>query len=243
MKRLKGKVTLVTGAGSGIGAAIAHLFAAEGSAVMILEVDSTTGAAVAAEIKASGGVAAFQKTDISNEDEIVAAVAQAAKLFGGIDVLINNAGIGVETPVELSSAKEWDHIMGINARGAFLCTRHVVPHLVARGGGSIVNIGSFFGIRGGPSHAVYHASKGAIRQLTKTSALSLASKGIRVNVVHPGVIATPGSSRDAQAVNYIGPMRRPGTPEEVAYGCLFLASDESKYITGIDMPIDGGLSV
>jgi cyclopentanol dehydrogenase len=241
--RLSKKISIVTGGGSGIGAAIARMFAAEGSKVVIAELDPVAGARVAKEIESAGGTAFFVKTDVSSESDVQNAIRDALEKWGGIDVLVNNAGIGIEKTAEQSSIEEWNHIMGVNARGTFLLTKYVIPHMRARSGGSIINIGSLFALRGAPSHAIYHATKGAIRQLTKSTALTLAPEGIRVNAVHPGVIETPGAVRDATAAKYMGPMQRWGRAEEIAYGCVFLASDESKFITGIDLPIDGGLSV
>jgi len=241
--RLSKKISIVTGGGSGIGAAIARMFAAEGSKVVIAELDPVAGARVAKEIESAGGTALSIKTDVSSESDVQNAIKGAVEKWGGIDVLVNNAGIGIEKTAEQSSLEEWNHIMGINARGTFLLTKYAIPHMRARGGGSIINIGSLFALRGAPSHAIYHATKGAIRQLTKSTALTLAAEGIRVNAVHPGVIETPGAVRDSAAAKYMGPMQRWGRPEEIAYGCVFLASDESKFITGIDLPIDGGLSV
>jgi cyclopentanol dehydrogenase len=241
--RLKNKIAIVTGGGSGIGAAIARMFAAEGAMVMIAELDPAAGARVAKEIESDGGTVFSIKTDVSSESDVQNAIKDVVDRWGGIDVLVNNAGIGIEKTTEQSSIEEWNHIMGVNARGTFLFTKYVIPHMRARGGGSIVNIGSLFALRGAPSHAIYHATKGAIRQLTKSTALSLAAEGIRVNALHPGVIETPGAVRDATAAKYMGPMQRWGRAEEIAYGCVFLASDESKFITGIDLPIDGGLSI
>lgn len=244
--RLAGKIAIVTGAGSGIGRGIAHVFAREGAKVVVAEIDADRGAKVVEEIEAEGGMAAFLQADMREEESVRGFIDKTVELFGGLDVLVNNAGYGTGKTVEESSAAEWDDMMGVNAKGAFLATKYATPHLRARGGGSIINIGSLFAHRGGPSFAIYHATKGAIRQLTKTSAVALAKDGIRVNIVHPGLIATPGannaSAKDIAALN-LGPMGRWGRPEEIAYGCLFLASDEASFVTGIDLPVDGGYSV
>jgi NAD(P)-dependent dehydrogenase (short-subunit alcohol dehydrogenase family) len=244
--RLKGKVAIVTGGGAGIGGGISRVFAREGASVAIAEIDPAIGKNTAAEIRADGGIALFVETDVSKDDSIRTMIDRTAAEFGGIDVLVNNAGVGIGKTAEQSSIEEWDLIMNINARGTFLTIKYVMPHMRARGGGSIINIASLFALRASPSYAPYHASKGAIRQLTKSTALAHAAEGIRVNVVHPGLIETPASTRDTVAQKIatanIGPMGRWGQPEEIAYGCLFLASDESKFVTGIDLAIDGGLS-
>jgi NAD(P)-dependent dehydrogenase (short-subunit alcohol dehydrogenase family) len=244
--RLKGKVAIVTGGGAGIGGGISRVFAREGASVAIAEIDPAIGKNTAAEIRADGGIALFVETDVSKDDSIRTMIDRTAAEFGGIDVLVNNAGVGIGKTAEQSSIEEWDLIMNINARGTFLTIKYVMSHMRARGGGSIINIASLFALRASPSYAPYHASKGAIRQLTKSTALAHAAEGIRVNVVHPGLIETPASTRDTVAQKIatanIGPMGRWGQPEEIAYGCLFLASDESKFVTGIDLAIDGGLS-
>jgi cyclopentanol dehydrogenase len=244
--RLKGKVALVTGGGSGIGGGISRVFAREGAAVTVGEIDPTIGNRAAAEIRGDGGRAMFVQTDVSKDDEIRAAIDRTVEEFGGIDILVNNAGVGIAKTVEESAVEEWERLIGINVRSVFLTIKYVIPHMRARGGGSIINIGSLFALRAGPSYAIYHATKGALRSLTKSTALAHAAEGIRVNVVHPGLIETPASTRDMAAQKIaaanIGPMGRWGQPEEVGYGCLFLASDESKFITGIDLPVDGGLS-
>jgi len=244
--RLKGKVALVTGGGSGIGGGISRVFAREGAAVTVAEIDPAIGNRAAAEIRGDGGRAMFVQTDISKDDEIRAAIDRTVEEFGGIDILVNNAGVGIAKTVEQSAVEEWERLIGINVRSVFLTIKYVIPHMRARGGGSIINIGSLFALRAGPSYAIYHATKGALRSLTKSTALAHAAEGIRVNVVHPGLIETPASTRDMAAQKIaaanIGPMGRWGQPEEVGYGCLFLASDEAKFITGIDLPVDGGLS-
>jgi NAD(P)-dependent dehydrogenase (short-subunit alcohol dehydrogenase family) len=244
--RLKGKVAIVTGGGTGIGGGISRVFAREGAAVTVAEIDPAIGNRTVAEIQADGGRAIFVETDVSEEDQLRAAIDQTLGEFGGIDILVNNAGVGIAKTAEASAVEEWERLIGINVRSVFLTIKHVIPHMRARGGGSIINIGSMFALRAAPSYAIYHATKGAVRSLTKSTALAHAAEGIRVNAVHPGLIETPASTRDMAAQKIatanIGPMGRWGQPEEVAYGCLFLASDESKFVTGIDLPIDGGLS-
>ena len=244
--RLSGKVAIVTGAGSGIGRGIARVFANEGAKVVVAEIDKALGETVVSEIKSGGGTAVLCVADVRREADVRNLIEAALHAFGGIDVVVNNAGVGIGKTAEQTSEEEWERIIGINAKGTFLTTKHVIPHLRARGGGSIINIGSLFALRGAPSYAAYHASKGAIRQFTKSTALAHAQEGIRVNALHPGMIETPASTRDITAQDMarmnLGPMGRWGQPEEIAYGCVFLASDEAKFITGIDLPIDGGFS-
>jgi NAD(P)-dependent dehydrogenase (short-subunit alcohol dehydrogenase family) len=244
--RLKDKVAIVTGGGAGIGGGISRVFGREGASVVVAEIDPASGNQAVAEIRAEGGRASFAQTDVREPGDIQAMIEHAVAEFGGVDILVNNAGIGIGKTAEESSLEDWERVMGVNARSTFLSIKYVIPHLRARGGGSIINIGSLFALRGAPSYAIYHASKGAIRQLTKSTALAHAAEGIRVNVVHPGLIQTPASTRDVAAQKIaaanIGPMGRWGQPEEIAYCCLFLASDESRFVTGIDLPVDGGLS-
>jgi NAD(P)-dependent dehydrogenase (short-subunit alcohol dehydrogenase family) len=173
-------------------------------------------------------------------------IERTVALFGGIDILVNNAGVGIGKTAEQSSIEEWDLMIGVNVRSTFLAMKYVIPHMRNRARGSIINIGSLFALRAAPSYAIYHATKGAIRQLTKSTALAHAGEGIRVNVVHPGLIETPASTRDMVAQSIasanLGPMGRWGQPEEIAFACVFLASDEAKFVTGIDLAVDGGLS-
>ena len=244
--RLNGKVAIVTGGGTGIGGGISRVFGREGASVVVAEIDPEIGRATASEITAAGGTALFHRTDVSVDADISAMIDRAVAEFGGLDVLVNNAGVGIGKSTEESSLEDWNRIMGINARGTFFAMKYAIPHMRARGGGSIINIGSLFALRGAPSYAVYHASKGAIRSMTKSTALAHAAERIRVNAVHPCLIETPASTIDMTAQQIaaanIGPMGHWGQPEDIAYACLYLASDEARFVTGIDMPIDGGLS-
>jgi NAD(P)-dependent dehydrogenase (short-subunit alcohol dehydrogenase family) len=244
--RLKNKVAIVTGGGTGIGGGISRVFGREGASVLVAEIDPAIGEATVAGIREAGGTALFHRTDVSIDADIGAMIERAVAEFGGLDILVNNAGVGIGRTVEESTLGDWDRIMGINARSTFLAMKYAIPHMRARGGGSIVNIGSMFAVRAGPSYGVYHASKGAIRQMTKSTALAHAGERIRVNAVHPGLIETPASTRDMTAQDIaaanIGPMGHWGQPEDIAYACLYLASDEARFVTGIDLSVDGGLS-
>jgi cyclopentanol dehydrogenase len=245
--RLKDKVAIVTGGGAGIGGGISRVFARESASVVIAEIDGEIGPKAESEIRAGGGVATFVKTDVRKEADIRSMIETTMASFGRIDILVNNAGVGIGKTAEQSSMEEWDLMVGVNVRSTFLTMKYVIPHMRTRANGSIINIGSLFALRAAPSYAIYHATKGAIRQLTKSTALAHAAEGIRVNVVHPGLIETPASTRDMVAQGIasaasLGPMGRWGQPEEIAYGCVFLASDEAKFVTGIDLAIDGGMS-
>lgn len=241
--RLDGKVAIVTGAARGQGEAEARAFAEAGARVVLTDVREEEGAAVAASI---GDAARFVRHDVTSAGdwERVAGVAQEA--FGGVDVLVNNAAVWRTAPVAEEGRENFEEILRINLVGPFLGVRAVVPAMRARGGGSIVNISSTAGLRGIRGHSAYGASKSGLRGLTLSAALDLAADGIRVNSVHPGVIDTPmiasiGVERGPGKAPRV-PLGRAGTPEDVAGLVLFLASDASAYITGAELPVDGGLS-
>ena len=241
--RLQDKVAIVTGAASGMGAATARLFAAEGAKVVLADITEDAGAALAAEI---GGDARFQKLDVTSEADWEALVAATLSAFGRIDVLINNAGGSGSHPDVLNTAT-WDEQMNVNARGVFLGMRAVIPQMQAAGGGSIVNISSISGLVGQRFvHMGYNAAKGAVRLATKAAAVQFARDNIRVNSVHPGLMPAMRTSMMTadpevrrKMVNAV-PMGREGRVEEVAHANLFLASDDASYITGIEVPVDGG---
>ncbi len=244
--RLEGKVAVVTGGARGIGEAIATLLAAEGARVVVGDVLAAEGRLVVHGIVRRGGVGVFLPLDVTREDQWERALATAGDAFGGLDVLVNNAGVGQQLAIEDTDEDVWRHTMDVNVTGAFLGTKHAVPEMRKNGGGSVVNISSMAGLVGGGTSAVYHASKGAIRLLTKATAVQYARDGIRANSVHPGVIETPltreylsdpRNRRDREAKT---PLGRIGTPEDVAYGVLYLASDESSFVTGSELVIDGG---
>jgi NAD(P)-dependent dehydrogenase (short-subunit alcohol dehydrogenase family) len=245
--RLAGKVALISGAARGMGAAEAGLFAREGARVVLGDVLETEGRAVETEIAAAGGQAAFVRLDVTSDTDWARAVALAVERFGRLDVLVNNAGIGAASRVEDTTAEAWDRVMNVNAKGVFLGTKAAIPAMRRAGGGSIVNISSQLGLVGmDDSSPQYTASKGAVRLLTKTTALQYAREGIRCNSVHPGPIITPMTEgRRADPVVYQRmlsriPMGRYGEAEEVAFAVLYLASDESAYVTGSELVIDGG---
>jgi NAD(P)-dependent dehydrogenase (short-subunit alcohol dehydrogenase family) len=251
MDRVKGKVAIITGGGSGIGEATAKLMAKESAAVAIVDVDDENGQRVAKEIKAAGGKAEFWRMNIANEKEVEKTFAEVYKKFGKLHILVNNAGVvGAAKPSHETTAEEFDAVINVNLRGTFFCTKHAVPYILKTGGGSIVNVSSIMGLMGGPAIA-YDTSKGGIWNLTKSDAFVYSRKGIRVNSVHPGYIITPLFTKMASkepagldaAIKREGgriPMGRMAQPEEIAYGILFLASDEASYITGIELVIDGG---
>jgi 3alpha(or 20beta)-hydroxysteroid dehydrogenase len=237
--RLAGKVALISGAARGQGAAEARLFAAEGAQVVLGDVLDEECAAVAAEI---GDAAAFTCLDVTDEAQWEAAVAFAEDRFGPVSVLVNNAGILHFQAVHKTDTDDFDKIMRVNVRGVFLGIKAATPSLERAGGGAIVNISSTAGLQGLPYVAAYVASKWAVRGLTKSAAIDLGHKGIRVNSVHPGGIDTPmiaGTSADAPYYKRL-PVPRMGTAEEVAQAVLFLASDDAAYISGAELAVDGG---
>ncbi len=243
--RLAGKVAIISGGARGLGAAEARLFASEGAKVGIGDIREEEGRALEAEIRESGGDAMFVRLDVTDEREWANAVDAVMTAYGRLDILVNNAGILEHGLVEDTSAESWDRTMDVNGRGVFLGTRAVIPAMRESGGGSIVNISSVAGLVGGFMTA-YNASKGAVRLLTKSTAVQYAAEGIRVNSVHPGptdtdmldVFFREEGARERRAADT--PIPRLGEPEDIAYGVLFLASDESSYMTGSELVIDGG---
>ena len=242
--RLANKVAIISGAASGMGAATARMFAREGAKVVIADRLDHEGAAAASSI---GAMARFEPLDVTDEAQWAAVVAATVKQFGRLDILVNNAGISGSAEQDLYSTDAWHRIMGVNATGVFFGLKHAIPAIAASGGGSIVNLSSIAGIIGSEGiHMAYNASKAAVRLMTKSVAVQHAKDNIRCNSVHPGVMPamrTSGRTADpavrAARMNVI-PMRRPGEADEVAYTILFLASDESSYITGSEIHVDGG---
>ena len=245
--RLAGKVALVSGGARGMGATEARLFAREGAKVVIGDVLEDAGRQTAADINAMGGEALFARLDVTSEENWQQVVETAVKQFGKLDILVNNAGISVKGKVEDTTVEDWDRVMDINAKGVFLGTKAAIPAMRQAGGGSIINISSQLGLVGvDNSSPQYQASKGAVRLLTKATAIQYAGEGIRVNSVHPGPIATPMTEARRADPDYYKltvsriPLGRYGEPEDVAYGVLYLASDESSFVTGSELIIDGG---
>ena len=242
--RLEGKVAIISGAASGMGAATARMFAREGAKVVIADVMEHEGKLLADAI---GGAALFQRVDVTDEASWADVVAATVRHFGKLNVLVNNAGVSGSAEQDLYSTDAWNRIMGINATGVFLGLKYGVAAMAAGDGGSIVNLSSIAGIIGSEGiHMAYNASKAAVRLMTKSVAVQHAKDGIRCNSVHPGIMPamrTSGRTAEpevrAKRMNVI-PMRRPGEVDEVAYAILFLASDESSYITGSEIHVDGG---
>jgi NAD(P)-dependent dehydrogenase (short-subunit alcohol dehydrogenase family) len=244
--RLKDKVALITGAASGMGESAARLFAREGAKVVITDVLAEEGESVASSVVADGGEAQFMALDVSDETQWQAVVDATVARYGGIDILINNAGLSGAVPDRMDLAY-FDKLMAVNARGNFLGMKYVIPVMQKAGGGSIVNMSSMSGIIGQEFvHMGYNGAKGAIRLMTKSAAVQYGKDGIRVNSVHPGLMPPMRSSvssadpklRD-KLIETI-PLRRAGRAEEAAYALLFLASDEASYITGAELVVDGG---
>ena len=244
--RLEGKVAIVSGGARGMGASEARIFAREGAKVVIGDLLEDEGKRVEAEIAEAGGEAIFVKLDVTQEKDWRDAVDRTVARFGKLDVLVNNAGISSGSFPDTTSVDGWERIMDINSTGVFLGTRSVIPKMLEAGGGAIVNISSIMGLVGGEEgHPAYHASKGAVRLLTKATAVRYAKDGIRINSVHPGYMppmSTSALETEAHIQAVIGntPMGRKGRVEEVAKAVLFLASDEASYITGAELAVDGG---
>ena len=257
MNRLEGKVALVTGAAGGMGVAEARLFAQQGAVVILTDVQDELGQGTARDIadspvvKNSGGSAVYRRLNVSSESEWIETVASVEAQHGRLDVVVNNAGIfsGRIGRLVDCTVDDWDRVIAVNATGVFLGTKHGARAMRRAGtGGSIINISSVYGLVGAPGEAPYPASKGAVRSFTKVAAVQLARDNIRVNSVHPGFIDTPQSAslmddpvERAKLVERT-PIGRIGTSGDVAWGVLYLASDESAYMTGAEFVIDGGIT-
>ena len=245
--RLEGKVALITGAASGMGASMARIFAGEGARVVVADMLEEEGNGVVADIIKANGAAIFRRLDVSSEAEWKAAVEATLAAYGKLDILVNDAGLSGSAVEDLFDTAAWDLLMAVNARGAFLGMKFAIPIMKAAGGGSIVNISSISGITGQQQiHVAYNASKGAVRTLSKAAAVQHGADNIRVNSVHPGLMPPMRSSKRtadpqvrAKMLRQV-PMGRAGRPEEVANAVLFLASDEASYITGAELYVDGG---
>ena len=246
--RLKGKVALITGGSRGQGATETELFVKEGARVVVADILEPEGNAVVAQIREGGGDASFIRLDVTSEDDWQDAVEFTLNTYGRLDILINNAAIYKRTPIVQTGLDEWNQIMDINSTGVFLGTKHAVPAMQKSGGGSIINISSTAGLVGSERGSAYGASKGSVRLFTKYTAIQHAGHGIRANSIHPGPIdtemikeniSTPEDRAESEARV---PLGRIGTVMDVAYGALFLASDESSFMTGAELVIDGGVT-
>jgi len=248
MNRLKDKVALISGGARGQGAAEARLFAAEGAKVVIGDVLDAEAARTAQEINASTGATAAVAVhlDVTRAADWRAAVDRCRRDFGGLDVLVNNAGVFNTTGLEDTTEELWDTVVNINQKGVWLGMKFAVPAMRERGGGAIINISSVAGLTGSTGSTAYHGTKGAVRLLTKAAAVQYGPEKIRVNSVHPGIIATqmidiiPKTQRER--FTGVVPLRREGTAEDVARVVLFLASDDASYVTGSELVVDGGLT-
>ena len=251
MARLEGKVALITGGTSGIGRATAVLFAREGARVTITGRDEARGAEVVAEIGGAGGEGIFVRADVRSAEECERSVSRTLETFGRLDVLFNNAGVYVANDVLGCDEDEWDLQVDTSLKGAYLMSRAALPHMIAQGSGSIVHCSSGWGLVGGAKGAAYCAAKGGMVLLTKSMAIDHGPQGIRVNAVCPGDTETPMEHEDARNqgmtwdeylafANEGRPIPRMGEPEEVARAVLYLASDESSFVTGVALPVDGG---
>ena len=255
MNRVQGKTCIVTGGAVGIGHACVQRLAEEGAAVAIFDRMDGEGQALADAITHDGGNARYWHVDVTREADVARAIDEVADHFGGVDVLVNNAGISGSTKLthEISEA-EWDLVQAVNVKGVLFCCKHAIPHMRRAGGGSIVNLSSIYGLVGAPDVPAYHASKGAVRLMSKTDAMSYAPDRIRVNSEHPGYIWTPMVEHHLQAsgatdidaaraeVGRLHPLGHMGDADDIAWGVVYLASDESKFVTGSELVIDGGYS-
>jgi NAD(P)-dependent dehydrogenase (short-subunit alcohol dehydrogenase family) len=256
MGRVEGKVAIVTGSTYGIGEAIAKVLAEEGATSIITGRSEDKGRKVAEEIKSAGGRAEYYPLDVTDEGQVEEVVKVVFEKYGRIDILVNNAGIsGPNKPTHEYTKEEWEHVFDVNVTGAFLCTKTVIPYMKAGGGGDVIYISSIYGIVGAPDVPAYHATKAANRVMAKTGALLYAKDKIRMNSVHPGFIWTPMvenflaeqcqksniSCEDLRKqLDARHPIGHIGEPKDIAYGVLYLVSDEAKFVTGTELVIDGG---
>ncbi len=248
MKRVENKVVIVTGGSLGIGRETCILLAKEGAKVAITDLLDKEGEKLAEEINAFGGEAKYWHLNVADEKEVEQVYADVAKYFGKLDASVNNAGIsGTNKLTHEISEEEWDALMAVNVKGVFFCTKYAVQHMLTNGSGSIVNLSSIYGLIGAGDAPPYHASKGAVRLMAKNDAIAYAKNKIRVNSVHPGYILTPmveNFGKDVpgffEQMNSLHPLGHIGEPIDIAYGILYLVSDESKFVTGSELVIDGG---
>ena len=250
---LKNKVALITGGSSGIGMAIAERFLKEGAKIVITGRSKVRCDTAQKKLKTIAADAVVSVTgDVSKWDDVQKMVKRTIKRFGRIDILVNNAGIYLDKRIEETTEDEWDQVININLKGVFLCSKAVYPHFKNQGGGTIVNMSSDSGVSGNPSEAAYCASKGGVTNLTRAMALDYAKENIRVNAICPAVINTPMLQKEVdmqedkeaylKEIDKLHPIGRVGRPEEVAFAVLMVASDEASFITGANIPVDGGLT-
>ena len=252
--RLEGKVALITGAAAGVegelmgfGGAAARIFAKEGAKVVLTDIKTEMGQKTAIQIRENGGEALFLPHDVTSEQEWIETIRTTVSTYGKLDILVNNAGTSSRHNVEDTTVEAWEGQMEVHAKGVFLGTKHAIPEMRKAGGGSIINISSIYGIIGSPTATAYHAAKGASRLFTKSAAIQYASENIRVNSVHPGYARTPltndGYQNEPGRLEWILariPLGRWGNADDIAFGILYLASDESSFVTGAELVIDGG---
>ncbi|WP_020498780.1 SDR family NAD(P)-dependent oxidoreductase [Sciscionella marina] len=246
--RLTGKVALITGATGGIGQATAELFAREGAGLIVADLDHDTTDKLAARLKAEGAEVLAVRLDVRAPENWDEAIDLASRRFGRLDILVNLAGVVDWPGIEDTTKDDWDRVVAVNQTGTWLGMKTAMPLLRASGNASVINTSSVLGLIGSGAAAAYQATKGAVRLLTKTAAVEYATRGVRVNSVHPGVVATPmiqdllDEQGDQQSDILRTPMRRAGGPDEIAPAMLFLASDESSFVTGTELVVDGGLT-
>ena len=245
--RLENKVAIITGAGSGIGKETALLFAEKGAKVVVADVNEKGGEETVAEIKKNGGEAFFFKLDVTNREQSKQMTKEILEKYGRIDVLINNAGIVQDAFLSKMTEEQWDKVINVNLKGVFNCTQAVVEVMMNQGNGAIINTSSIVGLNGNVGQANYAATKAGLIGMTKTLAKELGKKGIRVNAVAPGFIATPMTSNVPEKILEMmkekTPLRRLGEPKDVAYAYLYLASDEANFVNGAVLCVDGGLVI
>jgi NAD(P)-dependent dehydrogenase (short-subunit alcohol dehydrogenase family) len=252
MNRLAGKIAIVTGGAVGIGCACVERMSEEGAKVAIFDILEAEGKALAQQLSAKGREVAFWKVNVADETAMKTAIDASVARLGGLHVMVNNAGIsGSPKPTDQVSEAEWDRVQAVNVKGVFFGTKHVIPHLRKAGGGSIINLSSIAGLIGVGGIAPYHASKGAVRLMTKNDAITYAPEQIRVNSIHPGYIWTPmvenhlrATSDDLEAAKVaagaVHPIGHMGEPDDIAWAVVYLASDEAKFVTGAELVVDGG---